>query len=140
MPYPDAAAGVSAVLFPDPVAQFRTWAKRFTQFERVYSALPARHAEKLPFVIVRESGGAGVHDRIYSRARLQFECWADDSGTSSENARTLAALLLAWDEYADVWNPVIIQDPTYMPDPDSGLPVHRLAAEISFVGEDITIL
>lgn len=140
MPYPDATTGVAAVVFPDPVAKVRAWALRFAQFERVYSALPASHATRLPFVIVRESGGPGVHDRIYSRVRLQFECWAEDSDQSSTNARTLAALLLAWEEYEDVWNPVIIQDPTYMPDPDSGLPVHRLAAEISFVGEDITIL
>lgn len=140
MPYPDAAAGVAAVVFPDPVVKVRAWVRRFELFDKVYPALPASHKEKLPFLIVRESGGPGVHDRIYTRVRLQFECWAEDSDQSSVHARTLAALLLAWDAYEDVWNPVIIQDPTYMPDPDSGLPVHRLAAEISFVGEDITIL
>lgn len=140
MPYPDAGTGVAAVLFPDPVAKVRAWVRRFELFDNVYPALPASHKEKLPFLIVRESGGPGVHDRIYTRVRLQFECWAADSDQSSTQARTLAALLLAWDAYADVWNPSIIQDPTYMPDPDSGLPVHRLAAEISFVGEDITIL
>lgn len=140
MPYPDAAAGVAAVVFPDPVVKVRAWVRRFELFDNVSPALPASHKEKLPFLIVRESGGPGVHDRIYTRVRLQFECWADDSAKTSVQARTLAALLLAWDEYEDVWNPVIIQDPTYMPDPDSGLPVHRLAAEISFVGEDITIL
>lgn len=140
MPYPDAAAGVAAVLFPDPVVKVKDWLSSFEMFTSVYSALPADHKDKLPFLIVRESGGPGAHDRIYTRARLQFECWADKSSTSSLHARTLAALLLAWDAYDDVWNPSIIQDPTYMPDPDTGLPVHRLAAEISFVGEDITIL
>ena len=140
MPYPDASAGVSAVVFPDPVVKVRAWVRRFALFDRVYPEIPAKHEEKLPFLLVRESGGPGIHDRIYTRVRLQFECWAEDSSESSEQARTLAALVLAWDAYDDVWNPTLIQDPTYMPDPDTGRPVHRLAAEISFVGEDITIL
>lgn len=140
MPYPEVAGGVPVIVFPDPVVKVRSWVRRFNGFDRVYPRLPAQHLTKMPFLIVRESGGPGAHDRIYTRVRLQFECWAEDSADSSSAAQSLAALIRVWDEYDDVWNPVIIQDPTYMPDPDTGTPVHRLAAEVSFVGEDITIL
>lgn len=140
MPYPDPAAGIRGVVFPDPVVMVRGWVRAAGLYSNVYPRLPANFETRLPFLIVRESGGPGEHDRIYSRARLQFECWAADSDRSSRDARWLAALLRVWDQYADVWNPVIIQDPTDMPDPDSGTPVHRLAAEVSFVGEELPIL
>lgn len=137
MAYPEIEqGGPTVIIFPDPVEATRAWIKRFKRFERVYSALPARHAERIPFVVVRDSGGPGVHDEVFSRARLQFECWNADSADSSAAARELAAVLRAWDRYADVWRPVLIQDPTYMPDPDTGCPVHRLAVEVSFVGEE----
>lgn len=136
MAYPAITTGVHAVVFPDPVVKLRAWVQRFESFGRVYSEEPSSFATKLPFLIVRESGGPGVHDRIYTRVRLQFECWATDSAKSSAAAQQLAALIRVWDQYEDVWNPLIIQDPTDMPDPDSGTPVHRLAAEVSFVGEE----
>jgi len=140
MPYPSVDGGVAAVVFPDPIVMVRGWLRRFVGLERVYLEQPADFESKLPFVIVRESGGPGVHDRVYARVRLQFEVWAQDSMESAKGAQNAAALLRAWPEYEDVWNPQIIQDPTYMPDPDTGIPVHRLAAEISFVGEATTIL
>lgn len=139
MPYPD-PAGIRAVVFPDPVVAVRTWVRRVGLYERVYPRLPANFKQNLPFLIVRESGGAGAHDRLFTRVRLQFECWADDSDKSSKDAQRLAALLRVWDEYEDVWNPLVIQDPSDMPDPDTGTPVHRLAAEVSFVGEEEQIL
>lgn len=140
MPYPDLSGGIRALVFPDPVVAVRSWVQRAGLYQRVYPALPARHLEKRPFLIVSESGGPGPHDLVFTRVRLQFECWDEDSDESSQAARFLAALLLVWDEYDDVWNPRIIQDPTNMPDPDTGSPVHRLAAEVSFVGEDTEIL
>lgn len=140
MPYPDPAAGIRALVFPDPVVALRSFVTRAGLYTRVYPRLPARFEEKLPFLIVRESGGPGIHDRVYSRALLQLECWAEDSEDSSRDARWLAALLRVWDQYEDVWNPRVIQDPSDMPDPDTGTPVHRLAAEVSFVGEEEPIL
>ncbi|MCW1803874.1 hypothetical protein [Brachybacterium squillarum] len=140
MPYPDPAAGIRAVVFPDPVVAVRSWVRRAGLYQRVYPRLPAKHLEKRPFLIVSESGGTGPHDGIYTRVRLQFECWHEDSDESSQAARWLASLLLVWDEYEDVWNPRIIQDPTDLPDPETGAPVHRLAAEVSFVGEEQEIL
>lgn len=140
MPYLDPTGGIRAVVFPDPVVAVRSWVQRAGLYERVYPRLPAKHTEKRPFLIVSESGGTGPHDRIFTRVRLQFECWAEDSDESAEAARRLASLLLVWDQYADVWNPRIIQDPTDQPDPDTGSPVHRLAAEVSFVGEEQEIL
>lgn len=136
MPYPEITTGIRTVVFPDPVVKVRTWVRRFDLFDHVYPSLPANYAGKLPFLIVRESGGSGAHDRVYTRVRLQFECWAADSSDTSRAAQQLAALIRAWDQYDDVWNPLVIQDPTDMPDPDSGTPVHRLAAEVSFVGEE----
>ena len=140
MPYEPIGKQITVTVFPDPVVATKTWLARFQVFDRIYSSLPADHQSKLPFLVIRESGGPGVHDRVFTRNRLQFECWAADSSDSSRLAQLLKGLLLAWDQHDDVWNPVVIQDPTDMPDPDTGLPVHRLAAEVSFVGEDHPIL
>lgn len=140
MPYPDPERGIDIVVFPDPVEAVRLWVRRVGLYERVYPHVPSNALQRLPFLVVRESGGPGVHDRVFTRVRLQCECWAGDSGASSAAARRLAALIRAWDQYDDVWNPIVFQDPTDMPDPDTGTPVHRLAAEVSFVGEEEPIL
>lgn len=137
MAYPEIEqGGPTVIVFPDPVELTLAWLKRFARFTRVHSSLPANFKQRLPFVVVRDSGGPGIHDEVYSRARLQFECWAANSTESSAAARELAAVIRAWDRYEDVWRPRLIQEPTYMPDPDTGIPVHRLAAEVSFVGEE----
>lgn len=136
MPYPVVSGSMRAVVFPDPVVEVRNFIRSTGLADRVFSRVPAGYEKKLPFVVVRESGGPGLYDRVFTRVRFQFECWAKESTESSDMARRLAGLLCSWDEYADVWNPRIIQNPSDMPDPDTGIPVHRLAVEVSFVGEE----
>lgn len=129
----------TVVVFPDPVERAIGYLSTFFPLETWISQdVPADRADEM--IIVTDTGGAGVYDHVFDETRLTVDVWAKDSPRASEIARTVYALLRAWQEQEPgVYRRQGWSRPRYFPDDETRIPRYVMTVQLSFRGATVEV-
>lgn len=122
----------------DPVLRARAFLKQY--FPRVEIAVPAKWAFKDLLIVLSDTGGSGVYDRVLSESLLTVEVSHPRVAEASLVARKILGLLQAWpDLEAGVYWRREVGRPAYQPDDDTDVPSYIFTVALAFRSDSMTV-